>query len=222
MAARSCSACSARSTTSCGPISKCGKGHQRPRARHDTALGGGPRAGLAGTEAGGGTGGGAIAGLLAAASFYAFYPCWDTSGPSSRPGCCCGCSSARSRRGCGTRRWPADRSARGLTAAVLSGGAFYLVSGMWTDHSAPPNYLRNVASWTFAFSRGLRRCYGHSAAERCHREQSVLFRSLRQCTPTDQRLDLLQMIDVVARVELDQVPDGLLPTLRVQAMMRVA
>ena len=42
---------------------------------------------------------------------------------------------------------------RGLAAAVLSGGAFYLVSGMWTDHSAP-NYLMNFASWTFAFFPG--------------------------------------------------------------------
>ena len=43
---------------------------------------------------------------------------------------------------------------RGIAAAALSGVAFYLVSGMWTDHSTPPNYLRNLASWTFAFFPG--------------------------------------------------------------------
>jgi hypothetical protein len=42
---------------------------------------------------------------------------------------------------------------RGAIAALLSGVAFYLVSGMWTDHSNP-NYLRNFASWTFAFFPG--------------------------------------------------------------------
>ncbi len=45
--------------------------------------------------------------------------------------------------------------ARGLVAAVLSGLAFYLVSGMWTDRApGGPNYLRNFGSWTFAFFPG--------------------------------------------------------------------
>jgi hypothetical protein len=45
--------------------------------------------------------------------------------------------------------------ARGLAAAVLSGGAFYLISGIWTQRPAgPPNYLRNFLSWTFAFFPG--------------------------------------------------------------------
>ncbi len=48
-----------------------------------------------------------------------------------------------------------DRADReGWQRPLLSGVAFYLVSGMWTDHSAPPNYLRNFASWTFAFFPG--------------------------------------------------------------------
>ena len=45
------------------------------------------------------------------------------------------------------------------------------------------------------------------------------------CRPAGLRiysLDLLQVIDVVARVELDQVPDGFLASLGVQAVMRVS
>jgi uncharacterized membrane protein len=43
----------------------------------------------------------------------------------------------------------------GLAAAVLSGLAFYLISGIWTRHDpAGPNYLRHFASWTFAFFPG--------------------------------------------------------------------
>jgi hypothetical protein len=45
--------------------------------------------------------------------------------------------------------------ARGLAAAVLSGIAFYLVSGIWTDRApGGPNYLRNLLSWAFAFFPG--------------------------------------------------------------------
>ncbi len=44
---------------------------------------------------------------------------------------------------------------RGLSAAVLSGVAFYAISGIWTD-PAPggPNYALNFASWSFAFLPG--------------------------------------------------------------------
>jgi hypothetical protein len=42
---------------------------------------------------------------------------------------------------------------RGIAAALLSGLAFYLVSGMWTAHG-PLNLARNFASWTFAFLPG--------------------------------------------------------------------
>lgn len=47
-----------------------------------------------------------------------------------------------------------DAAARALAAAALSGIAFYLISGIWTEHGAAPNYLRNFASWTFAFFPG--------------------------------------------------------------------
>jgi hypothetical protein len=44
---------------------------------------------------------------------------------------------------------------RGLAAAVLSGVAFYAISGIWTDRAPDgPNYVRNFASWTFAFFPG--------------------------------------------------------------------
>jgi hypothetical protein len=43
----------------------------------------------------------------------------------------------------------------GIVAAVLSGLAFYAISGIWTRHDpAGPNYLWNLAAWTFAFFPG--------------------------------------------------------------------
>ena len=45
--------------------------------------------------------------------------------------------------------------ARGVAAAVLSGLAFYAISGIWTSRApGGPNYVRNFASWTFAFLPG--------------------------------------------------------------------
>jgi hypothetical protein len=45
--------------------------------------------------------------------------------------------------------------ARGIAAAVLSGIAFYFVSGIWTSRApAGPSYVRNFLSWTFAFFPG--------------------------------------------------------------------
>jgi hypothetical protein len=44
---------------------------------------------------------------------------------------------------------------RGLAAAVLSGAAFYAISGIWTRHDpGGPNYLWNFAAWSFAFFPG--------------------------------------------------------------------
>jgi hypothetical protein len=44
---------------------------------------------------------------------------------------------------------------RGIAAAVLSGVAFYDISGIWTSHSAQgPNYIVNFASWCVAFLPG--------------------------------------------------------------------
>jgi hypothetical protein len=44
---------------------------------------------------------------------------------------------------------------RGVLAAVLSGLAFYAISGIWTHPSrGGPNYLVHFASWSFAFLPG--------------------------------------------------------------------
>ena len=44
---------------------------------------------------------------------------------------------------------------RGVVAAVLSGLAFYAISGIWT-HPSPggPNYAVHFLSWSFAFLPG--------------------------------------------------------------------
>ena len=45
--------------------------------------------------------------------------------------------------------------ARGVAAALLSGAAFYLVSGIWTaDSHEQPNLPVHFASWSFAFAPG--------------------------------------------------------------------
>jgi hypothetical protein len=101
-----------------------------------------------------GLGGGAVAGLIAAASFYAFYPLlgylWAIVAAWMLLWLLFGALEAWLR---GAPILESPVLLRGVTAAVLSGAAFYLVSGMWTDHSAP-NYLRHLASWTFAFFPG--------------------------------------------------------------------
>jgi hypothetical protein len=44
---------------------------------------------------------------------------------------------------------------RGLVAALVSGLAFYAISGIWTRPSPQgPNYALHCASWTFAFFPG--------------------------------------------------------------------
>ena len=98
--------------------------------------------------------GGALTGLVGAASFYGAYPmlgylnalvaAWMVMWIAFST-----LATRLRRESVGTAT-----AIRGIAAAVLSGVAFYLVSGMWTDHSTPPNYLKNLASWTFAFFPG--------------------------------------------------------------------
>ena len=46
-------------------------------------------------------------------------------------------------------------AARGVIAALLSGLAFYMISGIWTRPSpGGPDYVRNFLSWSFAFLPG--------------------------------------------------------------------
>jgi len=55
------------------------------------------------------------------------------------------------------RREPSWSSAivRGLAAALISGLAFYAISGIWTRPPREgPNYLYNFGAWTFAFAPG--------------------------------------------------------------------
>jgi len=45
--------------------------------------------------------------------------------------------------------------ARGAVAALLSGAAFYAISGIWTNHApGGPDYPVNLVSWSFAFLPG--------------------------------------------------------------------
>jgi hypothetical protein len=46
---------------------------------------------------------------------------------------------------------------RGAVAAVASGAAFYLVSGIWTDHAGDGgrNYVWHLVAWTIAWAPGL-------------------------------------------------------------------
>ena len=44
--------------------------------------------------------------------------------------------------------------ARGVVAAVLSGLAFYAISGIWTHPSREPNYVVSFLYWSFAFLPG--------------------------------------------------------------------
>lgn len=101
-----------------------------------------------------GLAGGAIAGLLAAAAFYALAPVLGMSAMFPAWMLLWLMFAALA-------AWLARRPlasgvvARGLMAAVLSGAAFWLISGIWLDHGpGGPNYARNLASWTFAYFPG--------------------------------------------------------------------
>jgi hypothetical protein len=49
----------------------------------------------------------------------------------------------------------ASAARRGLIAAVLSGAAFYMISGIWTRPSPHgPNYPLHFVAWSFAFLPG--------------------------------------------------------------------
>jgi hypothetical protein len=56
--------------------------------------------------------------------------------------------------GVSRRPWP-QTLARGVLAGLLSGAAFYLVSGMWTAWDPTRiNYADHFARWAFAFAPG--------------------------------------------------------------------
>ena len=99
--------------------------------------------------------GGAAAGLLAAASFYAFYPLlgylWGIVAAWIVMWLLFAALEAWLR---GSSLATGEFVLRGGIAALLSGAAFYLVSGMWTNEHGSPNVLRHFASWSFAFLPG--------------------------------------------------------------------
>jgi hypothetical protein len=97
---------------------------------------------------------GPIVGVLAAGAFYLLAPAlrWNAMFPAWMLFWICFAllQAWLSRE----RQWGAAL-ARGLVAAVLSGAAFYLVSGMWTNPPrGGPNYPMNLVNWTFAFLPG--------------------------------------------------------------------
>ena len=50
---------------------------------------------------------------------------------------------------------------RGLLAAIVSGAAFYLISGVWTrPPRGGPNYLYNFGAWFVAFAPGFLLLFG--------------------------------------------------------------
>ena len=53
------------------------------------------------------------------------------------------------------KRSPGTGLMRGIAAALLSGGAFYLISGIWTrDSHEHPQLALHFAAWSFAFLPG--------------------------------------------------------------------
>jgi hypothetical protein len=105
---------------------------------------------------GAGLAGGALAGLIAAGSFYVFYGGLGYLGAMVAAWMLLWLLFAMlDSRLSGRRTLSGEMVARGLAAAVLSGVAFWLISGIWTAHPpGGPNYAWNFACWTFAFLPG--------------------------------------------------------------------
>jgi len=96
---------------------------------------------------------GPLVGVLAAAAFYALAPTlgWGAMLPAWMLFWICFGLFQRFLR---TERFP-PALGRGVTAAVLSGLAFYAISGIWTRPSpGGPNYLVHFLYWSFAFLPG--------------------------------------------------------------------
>lgn len=99
--------------------------------------------------------GGAAVGLLAAVSFYALAPVggWNVMFLSWIL-LWLGMAWLAMRLVGGTGEGAGSVATRALLGAVLSAGAFYLVSDIWRHHPPDPNYLWHFAAWTFAFLPG--------------------------------------------------------------------
>jgi hypothetical protein len=112
-------------------------------------LGWPPRRPLAGLA------GGALAGLIAAAVFYALAP-WLRMGAMLPSWMLLWLLFAALDAGLARRpilTWPT--AARGAIAAVLSGAAFWAISGIWLEHRpGGPDYAWNFVAWTLAYFPG--------------------------------------------------------------------
>ena len=109
---------------------------------------------------------GLLIGLLAAGLFYALAPWLRYS--AMFPAwmffwiCFAGLQAALARQW----TWTAA-VARGLVAAVLSGLAFYLISGVWTrPPRGGPNYLYHLGAWFIAFLPGFVALFSGGVAPR--------------------------------------------------------
>ncbi|HEX6210930.1 MAG TPA: hypothetical protein VF136_09140 [Methylomirabilota bacterium] len=102
-----------------------------------------------------GLAGGALAGLLAAAGFYALAPAMGMRAMFPAWMLLWLLFAALAAWLEGRRMLSGAVAARGVIAALLSGAAFWLISDIWLDHEpGGPNYLRNLLSWTFAYFPG--------------------------------------------------------------------
>jgi len=97
---------------------------------------------------------GPVIGLIAAGGFYLLAP-WLRYSAMFPMWCLFWVLFAMLQEWLGARpRW-GEAFARGLAAAVLSGLAFWAISGIWTQHNpGGPDYVRNMWSWTVAFLPG--------------------------------------------------------------------
>lgn len=101
-----------------------------------------------------GTIGGPIIGLLAAAGFYVLRP-WLGYWGMFPMWMFFWLLFALLQDRLGAIRGPNEAVARGLAAALLSGLAFYAISGIWTRPSpGGPDYIRHFLAWTVAFLPG--------------------------------------------------------------------
>jgi hypothetical protein len=96
---------------------------------------------------------GPLIGVLAALSFYALSPVLGYIGAMLPAWMLFWILFAVLQKWLAKEGTPHHTALRGIAAAILSGIAFYLISGIWMKHG-PPDYALNLAAWTFAFLPG--------------------------------------------------------------------
>jgi uncharacterized membrane protein (DUF485 family) len=108
---------------------------------------------------------GPLVGVVAAGTFYALAPAlrWSAMLPAWMLFWIC---FAFLQGWLARRQHLAASVTRGVAAAVLSGIAFYAISGIWTRPSpGGPDYIRHFASWTIAFLPGFAALFLRAGAE---------------------------------------------------------